>query len=67
MTEVIVQAPTSSEKLESELLNFQPSGWRRLARIGAVLQTAPARWWLARRFRTRSESDLSKVPIYPGA
>ena len=66
MTEVIVQAPTSSERLESEL-NFQPSGWRRLARIGAVFQTARARWWFARHPRTRSKSDLSKVPIYPGA
>jgi hypothetical protein len=66
MIEVVVQAPTSSAKLESEL-DFPPSGWRRVALIGAVLQTTPARWWFARHSRTRSESDLSKVPIYPGA
>jgi hypothetical protein len=66
MTEVIVQAPTSSEKLKSEL-NLQPSRWRRLALIGPVLQTAPARWWFAGHSRTRSKSDLSKIPIYPGA
>jgi hypothetical protein len=66
MTEAIVQAPTSSEKLESEL-NLQPSGWRCLALISAVFQSAPARWWFARLSRTRSNSDLSKVPLYPGA
>jgi hypothetical protein len=66
MTEAILEAPTSSEKLESEL-NFQPSGWRRLPLIGAVFPSAPARWWFARLFRTRSKSDLSKVPLYPGA
>jgi hypothetical protein len=66
MNDVIVQAPTSSERLESEL-NPQPSGRRRLGIIGAVFQSAPLRSWLARHSRTRSESDLSKIPIYPGA
>jgi hypothetical protein len=66
MTEVIVQAPSSSGILESEL-NVPPSAWRRLALIGAILQTAPVRWWFARHSSTRAKSDLSKVPIYPGA
>ena len=66
MTEAILEAPASSEKLQSEL-NFQPSGWRRLPLIGAVFQRSPARWWFARLSRARSKSDLSKVPLYPGA
>lgn len=66
MNDVMVQAPTSSERLESEL-NPQPSGGRRLGIIGAVFQSAALRSWLARHSRTPSESDLSKIPIYPGA
>jgi hypothetical protein len=66
MNDVMVEAPTSSERLESEL-NPQPSGRRRLGIIGAVFQSTSLRSWLARHSRTRSESDLSKIPIYPGA
>jgi hypothetical protein len=66
MNEVIVQAPTSSERLESEL-NSQPSGRRRLTLMRAIFQSAPLRWWFAKHSRSRSDSDLSKVPIYPGA
>jgi hypothetical protein len=66
MNGVIVQTPTSSERLEREL-DFQPSGWRRLAFLGAVIQRAPLRWWFANHSKPRSESELSKVPIYPGA
>jgi hypothetical protein len=51
MNDVMVQAPTSSERLESEL-NPQPSGRRRLGIIGAVFQSAPLRSWLARHSRT---------------
>jgi hypothetical protein len=60
-----VQAPTSSERLESEL-NSQPSGWRRVAFIGAVFQRALLGWF-ANQSKPRSKSDLSKIPIYPGA
>jgi len=35
--------------------------------MGAVFQSAPLRWWFAKRSRPRSDSDLAKVPIYPGA
>jgi hypothetical protein len=66
MNEVIAQAPTSSERLESES-NPQPFERRRLALMGAVFQSAPLRWWFAKRFTPRSDSDLAKVPIYPGA
>jgi hypothetical protein len=65
MDQVIAQAPTSSERLESEL-NFQPFERRRLGLMDAVFQSAPLRWWFAKHSR-RSDSDLSKVPIYPGA
>jgi hypothetical protein len=63
MNEVIAQAPTSSERLESE---SNPQR-RRLALMGAVFQCAALRWWFAKRSKPRSDSDLSKVPIYPGA
>jgi hypothetical protein len=66
MNDVIAQAPTSSERLESES-NLQPFERRPLAFIGAVFQRAPLRWWFAKRSRPRSDSDLAKVPIYPGA
>src|ERR1700732_1321787 len=66
MNEVITQAPTSSERLEIES-NPQPFERRRLALMGAVFQSAPLRWWFAKRYRPRSDSDLAKVPIYPGA
>ena len=66
MNDVIAQAPTSSERLASEL-NPQPFERRRLAIMGAVFQSAPLRWWFAMRSRPRSDSDLAKVPIYPGA
>ena len=65
MNEVIAQAPTSTERLESEL-SVQPFERRRLALMDAVFQTAPLRWWFAKHSK-RSDSDLSKVPIYPGA
>jgi hypothetical protein len=66
MNEVIAQAPTSSERLESES-NPQPCERRRLALMGAVFQSALLRWWFAKRSKPRSDADLSKVPIYPGA
>jgi hypothetical protein len=66
MNEVIAQVPTSSERLESES-NPQPSERRRLGLMGAVFQCAALRWWFAKRSKPRSDSDLSKVPIYPGA
>jgi len=65
MNQVIAQAPAASERLESEL-DSQPSERRRWALIRAVFQSAPLRWWIARHSGTRSDSDLSKVPIYPG-
>jgi len=65
MNEVIAQAQTSSERLEGEL-NPQPFELRRLALMGAVFHSAPLRWWFAKHSR-RSDSDLAKVPIYPGA
>jgi len=66
MNEVIAQAPTSSERLESES-NLQPVERRPLAFMGAVFQSVPLRSWFAKRSRPRSDSDLAKVPIYPGA
>ena len=66
MNEVIAQAPTSSERLESNS-NPQPFERRSLGFMGAVFQSAPLRWWFAKRPRPRSDSDLAKVPIYPGA
>ena len=35
--------------------------------IERVIRGALLRRWLARHFRVRSEADLSKIPIYPGA
>ena len=66
MSEVIVAAPTSSERLESELKTV-PSGRRRLPLIATVCQRAPLRWWFAKHSTRRSEAELSKVPVYPGA
>jgi hypothetical protein len=66
MNEIIAQALASSERLESEA-NPQPFERRRLALMGAVFQSAPLRWWFAKRPTPRSDSDLAKVPIYPGA
>ena len=66
MNDVLAQAPTSSERLESKS-NPQPFERRRPAIMGTVFQSAPLRWWFAKRSRPRSDSDLAKVPIYPGA
>jgi hypothetical protein len=66
MNEIIAQAPTSSERLESQS-DPQPFERRRLSLMGAVFQSAPLRWWFAKRSMPRSDSDLAKIPIYPGA
>ena len=66
MSEVVVQAPSSSEGLDSELKTL-PSGRRRLPLIATICQSAPLRWWFAKYSTRRSEAELSKVPVYPGA
>jgi hypothetical protein len=66
MDEVILQTSTSSEILEIEL-NSQPYKRRRLGIMGLVSQTRLVRWWFARYSRPLSESELSKIPVYPGA
>jgi hypothetical protein len=66
MNEIIAQAPTSSERLESQS-DPQPFERRRLSLMGAVFQSAPLRWWFAKRSMPRLDSDLANIPIYPGA
>jgi hypothetical protein len=66
MTGAIAQTPASSEILDAEL-HGQPSGARLSHIIGLILQIVPVRWWFARDTRSLSESDLSNIPVYPGA
>ena len=65
MSQVIAQAPTGSERLENEL-DLQLSKWRRWDLVRAVFQSAPLRWGLPGIPGHRSDSDFSKVLIYPG-
>ena len=60
------QRPTSSEISDSELYSQPCRAWR-LGIIGLVSQIPPLRWWFARHSRIPAESDLSKIPVYPGA
>ena len=62
MNEVIAQAPTSSERLEIES-NPQPFERRRLALMGAVFQSAPLRWWFAK--RSNAERRPGFEPFVP--
>ena len=66
MNEAIAQASTSSERLNTEL-KCQLFWARRLRIMGLIIQTPPFRWWIARHSRPASASDLSKIPVYPGA
>ena len=66
MTEVTVQTPDSLEILKAGSA-FPPSVRRRWSLVELVIRGALLRRWFAGHFRSRSEADLSKIPIYPGA
>ena len=66
MTEVTIRTPDSLGILKAGS-GFSPSVRRRLSLVELVIRGALLRRWFARHFRIRSEADLSKIPIYPGA
>ena len=66
MTEVTIQTPDSLGVLKAGSA-FPPSVRRRWSLVKQVIRGALLRRWFARHFRIRSEADLSKIPVYPGA
>ena len=66
MTEITIQTPDSLGVLKAGSA-FRPSVRRRWSFIELVIRGALLRRWFARHLRIRSEVDLSKIPIYPGA
>ena len=66
MTKVTIQTPASLGILKAGSA-FPPSVRRRWSLVELVVRGAFLRRWFAKHFRIRSEADLSKIPIYPGA